>query len=490
MRQTFLWFHDQGIELPVNKSVDGRTKIVWQLPTQPFIKEVLTNPFYAGAYVYGRHRTEKVVEDGKIVTHIRGYYPPEQCRVFIPDHHEGYIDWQTYDENRRMIRSNGLNTEKDDAVTSVRAGQGLLAGLMRCGRCGRKLHVRYWGKSGTAARYLCKGDFDAGGKYCLAFGGSTVDKRLGQALLKVVSPLGVRASMAAIKRFNAKNDDQRRAMERQIEQTQYEVKRAFEQYNEVDPRHRLVAAELERRWNAKLEELESLKSKLAKIEQEAEVLSAQDRRRILQLREDFRSVWESEHCSAETKKKILRTVVEEVIVNLDDSGQVLRFIIHWKGGSHTEFQMQKPKSGAGQKTSLEDLDIIRRMAEHYGDDEIARVLTKLGRRTTRGKRWNEHRVRQTRGRYSIAGQKRSEPDPEILTLGQAAMYCHVSQTTIKRLVGSGLLEKKQVAPWAPWEIMRADLDSEPIRQIIERLRRTGKLVPKGDDSPAQKSLFE
>ena len=490
IRQTFLWFHSQGIELPVNKGVNGRHQIVWQLPSKSFIKDVLTNPFYAGAYVYGRRQTEKVVENGKVISRMGGHLPAEQCRVFIPDHHEGYIDWPMYEENRKMISANSLNLAKDESVAAIRGGQGLLGGLLRCARCGHKLHVRYWGRSGTAARYLCKGEFDTGGKYCLAFGGATVDRRFSEEILKVLSPLGVRASLEAMKRLDSKNSDKRRAMQRQIEQMQYESKRAFEQYNEVDPRNRLVAEELEGRWNEKLEQLERLQLSLSEIAEEEKPVSDKERVRVLQMGENFREVWESEHCCAETKKKIVRTLVEEVIVDLTDSDDMLQFIIHWKGGSHTQFEMLKPKSGAGQKTSLEDLEIIRRMAVRYGDDEIARVLTKLGRRTGKGKRWNEHRVFWTRRRYSISGQKRSKPDLEVLTLARSAKYSGVSISAIKRLVSSGILEKKQVAPWAPWEIKRSDLDAEPVRQILERLRQTGKLVLKGDDPPAQKLLFK
>jgi hypothetical protein len=228
---------------------------------------------------------------------------------------------------------------------------------------------------------------------------------------------------------------------------------------------------------------------LSEIAKEETPVSEKERRRILQMGENFREVWESEHCTSETKKKIIRTVVEEVIVDLNDSGEMLHFIIHWKGGCHTDFEMEKPRSGVGQKTSLEDLEIIRRMSVRYGDDEIARVLTKLGRRTVRGKRWSEQRVYWTRRRYSIAGQKRSKPDPEVLTLARSAKYSGVSKSAINRLVSSGILEKKQVAPWAPWEIKRSDLDGEPVRQILERLRQTGKLALKGNDPPAQKLLF-
>jgi hypothetical protein len=140
----------------------GRHQIVWQLPSKSFIKYVLTNPFYAGAYVYGRRSTEKVVENGIVIIRMGGHLPAEQCRVFIPDHHEGYIGWPMYEETRKMISANSLNLAKDESVAAIRAGQGLLSDLLRCAHCGHKIYVCYWGRSGTAARYLCKGEFDTG----------------------------------------------------------------------------------------------------------------------------------------------------------------------------------------------------------------------------------------------------------------------------------------------------------------------------------------
>ena len=488
MRQTFLWFQNEGMELPVNKSRGEGMKIAWQVPTHGFIREVLKNPFYTGAYFWGRRPTEKILSDGKLRKRQASYRSPEECKVFIHDHHEGYIDWETFENNNRIIGGNNLKMGSDESVGAVRAGQGLLSGLLRCRSCGRKLHVRYWGKSGTAARYLCKGDYDAGGKYCLAFGGSTVDRRFGEKLMEVLSPLGVRASLDAISRLNSEKDDQRRALKLQQEQMEYEAKRAFEQYNEVDPRNRLVASELEQRWNKKLEELEKVKSYLAGMDQKIRMLTDTEEEEILELGEIFPQVWTSQHCSSQIKKKIIRTVVEEVTVDLDEEKNILNFVIHWKGGSHTQFEMPKPASGVGRKTSVEDIDVIERMGVRYGDDEIARVLNKLGRRTGKGKRWNQHRVKTVRMRYSIKGRGRSTPDPNILTLGQATKYCNVSQTTIQRLVKSGILKKEQIVPWAPWEICRADLDSEKIRMILDRLKKTGKLVIEGDDSGAQKSL--
>src|SRR5260370_37398767 len=129
--------------------------------------------------------------------------PAEECRVFIRDHHVGYIDWATYEENQRMIRRNSVNWEGDESMAAIRAGQGLLVGLLRCGHCGRKLHVRYWGGRGTNARYLCKGDYDDGGQDCIGFGGRSVDRGVGQELLKGIAPLGGEASLRALEELSA-----------------------------------------------------------------------------------------------------------------------------------------------------------------------------------------------------------------------------------------------------------------------------------------------
>jgi len=489
IRQTHLWFHAHGVELPVNKSVDGHMRIVWQLPSCSFVSYVLHSAFYAGAYVWGQRPSEVRLVDGKLVRTSGTPRSAEESKVFIPEHHEGYLDWSEYQQNQKRMRGNNLKADPDASVAAARSGQGLLTRLLRCGRCGRKLHVRYWGRAGTAARYACLGDYDKGGSYCLAFGGSTVDRRFARELLEVISPLGMRASLRAVEKRSREESDERRALERQLQEAEYEARRAFEQYDEVDPRNRLVAAELERRWNMTLERVASITTALSSQDERPRPLTDRDRQAILSLGENFAAVWESEQCPSELKKRIIHTVVEEVVVDENEEASELSFTIHWKGGVHTAFRMPKPPSGVGRKTSMEDLEIIRRMADRYGDDEIARVLTKNGRRTATGKRWNVHRLKATRERYGIEGRGRAIHDPEVLSLAQAAAYGGVSDTTIRRLVEAKLLERNQVAPWAPWEIQRSDLDQEPLRGILKRVRQTGKLELGRDRSDEQGALF-
>lgn len=489
VRQTYLWFHSENIEAPVLKDIAGKKEIVWKLPEKDYLKGMLKNPFYAGVYVWGRETTKLEYKDGKIVKRKVRLSDGREAKVFIEDHHDGYIDLETFDENEAIIRSNCLSQTQVERRGAARNGQGLLSGIVRCGRCGRKLYVAYYGKSGTAARYICRGDYESGGKYCLAFGGSTIDKKFTEELLRVLSSYGMKASIQAEKILSSEDGAKIKAFGQKVKQLEYEASRAFEQYNEVDPRNRLVAAELESRWNEKLEELEDAKKHLKTLGSERCHISDEEKEKILAFGERFSEAWENQHCPNSLRKKIIRTIIEEVIVNFDEEKQMLNFIIHWKGGCHTEFELPKPVSGVGQKTSLEDLEIIRKMAFRYGDDAIARVLNKLGRKTATGKRWNESRARTIRGKYSIAGHIHTIKDPDILTLGQSTKYLDVSKTTIQRLVAKGVLEKNQIVSWAPWEIKKSDLDSNNIREIIKTLHETGRLGVQGKDSERQTHLF-
>jgi DNA invertase Pin-like site-specific DNA recombinase len=487
VRQTFQWFRDHDVELPANP-IQG-TRLVWKIPSQSLVADILRNPFYAGAYVWGRRPTETLLINGRLKKRQAANRPPQECRVFIAGHHVGYIDWATYEENQRMRQRNSVTWEADESMSAIRAGQGLLVGLLRCGHCGRKLHVRYWGGTGTNARYLCKGDFDDGGQYCIGFGGAMVDRRLSQELLKVVSPLGVEASLRAIQELSSGETAQRTALASKLEQLEYEAKRAFEQYDVVDARNRLAAAELERRWNEKLEEINTVHQQLARLVETRCSLSPDEEASIVSMGERFAAVWHSECCPPTLKKMIFRTVIEEIIARSDSAKKTLHFTIHWKGGVHTALEMDRPRSATETATSMEALEIIRRMAVRHGDDQIASVLNQLGFSTGKGNRWNQNRVATARKNHSIAGQRRALPDPERVSLNEAARLCGVSHRSIERLVEAGLLQREQVAVRAPWEIHRSDLDAEPVRSILDQLRRTGKLVLRGGRTENQSELF-
>jgi DNA invertase Pin-like site-specific DNA recombinase len=488
-RQVCLWFLDNDLMVPVNSwGAEGREELIWKPPNPSFILNALRNPFYAGAYVFGRRPVTTTFVHGRLVKRPGNPLNAEECRVFLKDHHEGYIGWEEYERNRERLRGNCMRVENDPTVATVRTGQGLLSGALRCGHCGRKLQVRYWGKSGTTPRYFCKGDYDTGGSYCVSFGGTKIDQRFSKEILSVISPLGIEASVRAIEDLRSLQEGRTRSLELELEQLDYAAQRAFEQYDEVDPRNRLVAQELESRWNAKLSERERVQSSLAALRAKQDPLTEEAEAKLRRLGEDFEQVWTSPDCPAELKKKIVHTLIEEVTVNLDKAASMLRFVVYWKGGCHTKLDIQKPRSAAEQRTSSNALDIIRKMAPTYGDGQIAAVLNKSGLRTGKGKRWNQTRVATARRKHSIPGQRLAQPNPAILSLSQAAAYCGVSHHTIMELAKCGLLRNGQLVPHAPWEIEKADLESQPVKATLERLRRTGKFIPEGGDFGSQIGL--
>jgi hypothetical protein len=315
------------------------------------------------------------------------------------------------------------------------------------------------------------------------------DRRLSKELLELISPLGLDASLRALEEMSVGDAAQRIAISSKLQQLEYEARKAFEQYDSVDARNRLVASELERRWNEKLEEIARTKHKLSELNAMRYAVSSEEEARIRAMGENFSAVWESDQCPPEVKKMIFRTVLEEIIVRTDTSKTTLHLTVHWKGGVHTEIEMQRPRPATDCATPLDALEIIRRMAGRHGDDQIASVLNRLGYSTGKAKRWNQLRVATARRNYSIPGQKRALPDPDSVSLNEAARICRVSHRSLERLVEAGLLQREQATPRAPWQIRRADLDREPVRSIIDRLRHTGKLVLRGGCTDNQSNLF-
>jgi DNA invertase Pin-like site-specific DNA recombinase len=491
IRQTFKWFRDNDVQLPVSRARGGKLEVEFQVPRHSFVAGVLHNPFYAGAYAWGRRSTGVVWRDGILHKRQGSATAPEEARVFIREHHEGYLDWSAFEEIQRMIRRNDQRGKSDEKVGAIRAGSGLFSGVLRCGRCGRRIYVRYAGKAGTKARYLCTGDYVANGnRYCLGFGGSLLDRQLSSEVVRVLSPLGIDASLRAAEQLESRGGERRGALQRQCTQLEYEVTRAFEQYNEVDPRNRLVAAELERRWNAKLEELERARANLAELDARQRPVSVEERQELAAFAERFAQAWNHPACPIDLKKQIIRSVIEEVVVNETEPGK-LSVIVHWKGGSHTTFALEKTDPKRATRTADENLEVIRKMAPRHGDDAIARALNKLGRRTGKGKPWSQLAVKTARRNHEIDGCGRSVEDPDVLSLHGAARHTGTSNTTIVKLVEAGVLPMRQAVPFAPWEIERADLESARVGAILEHLERTGRLVlgNTSDAAAEQTQLF-
>jgi hypothetical protein len=257
----------------------------------------------------------------------------------LKDHHEGYTTWEEFERNQRLLADNA-NRRSNMGRRSVRRGEALLAGLFLCARCGKKLQVSYSGDP-PKQRYVCAGpNNDTFGNKCISFGGLRSDRAVAQEILDRLQPLGIEAALAAIDNYGKEQSAKRRQLENALEQARFEATRAHRQYDQVDPDNRLAAGELERRWNEKLVAVRSLEEQLAQQDGEpTTTLSAEDRQRLLELGTDLPRAWDSVGTAVETRKRIIRLLIDEIIVDAVDDK--LELIVHWHGGDHSRMRARK-----------------------------------------------------------------------------------------------------------------------------------------------------
>jgi hypothetical protein len=459
VRQVHLWFRHERIPLPaVTYGVEGH-RIEWKLPVYNTIRNILTNPIYAGAYAFGRTGSRVSIEGGRKKV-VRGYRKERKdWEVLIPNHHEGYLSWADYERNLAVIADNA-NGKTPMSRGSLRRGEALLAGLLRCGHCGRKLHVAYSGVRGDVGRYHCRGSFlNHGGDRCISFGRMRIDRDVAAEVIARLQPLGIEAALAAVAARCRADEDKRHQVELALEQARYEVARARRQYDAVDPDNRLVVAELEKRWNERLAVVHALEIELEGLTQSpATELTPSDRNRLMTLGADPQQAWESPGVTPETKKRIIRTLIDKIIVRVEDNA--LNLVIHRHGGDHSALKAKKNRSGQHRWAAEgETIDLVHVLARQMQDKAIAAVLNRAGKTTGRGNGWTQSRVCGLRSHNAIPtyreGERRERGE---VTLDEAAAVLSVSPATVRRLINDGQLSANQLCKGAPssvaWRCLR------------------------------------
>ncbi len=404
VRQVLLWFSQENVLVPAIVQGRGKRSIEWKAPVYHTLYHMLTNPVYAGSYAYGRRGTRVTLEGGrKQITRDNLRRNWKDWEVLIHDHHEGYITWAEFERNQHLIADNA-NGKSYMGRGSIRRGEALLPGLFRCARCGRRLHIQYTGRGGNTQRYVCRGAFSAkAANNCIGFGGMRVDRVVAQEVLDRLQPLGIEAALAAMETHNLHLCDKRQQIENAIQQAQCEAARARRQYDTVDPDNRLVAGELERRWNEKLVQLRDLEMQLDALDQTKQpgTLSAEDRAKLMTLGKDLTRAWNRPDVTIETRKKIIRLLIREIIVDVVDDA--LALVLHWQGGDHTELTVKKNTVGQTRWTVDADvLDLVRVLARQLPDSAIAAILNRSGKRTGRGSTWTRTHVCGLRNTNGIA----------------------------------------------------------------------------------------
>ncbi|MGZ3269222.1 MAG: recombinase family protein [Burkholderiales bacterium] len=465
VRQTLLWFHEHGLELP---AVTPRGEVHWKRPIYGTIYQLLTNPAYGGAYAYGKSERGARYEAG-IERKQDRRKPRDQWLALIPGTHEGYVDWARYESIQRAISGNLQVASR--SLGAAREGTALVAGLLRCRRCAAKLTVHYTGSRHDVARYAChRAWLDKGQPRCISFGGTRVDAAVTAEVLSVVQPASIEAAIVAYREDSQKQDEVRAALERDLEAARYAASRAQRQYDAADPENRLVADELERRWNHALARVREVEARITDHNRASGSEPAPSLEEFTALADRLEELWEDPGTDARLKKRIVRSLINEIVVDVDQAAAEIILAIHWVGGIHTEVRVPRRRRGQNSThTAPETLDAVRSLARVCSDAMIANVLNRNGRRTGRGNFWTRERVTALRSHHEIpvySDEQRATAG--WLNLTEASRVVGVSARTLRLAVELGELTAEHPLPDGPWIFQREMLTTDDAKAIAAR----------------------
>ncbi len=466
-RQVLLWFRRERIELPMRIFDQPTGRTVWTLPVYPTVLKILTNPIYAGAYAFGKTCARTRVVEGRARKTSGHKKPRGEWTVLLPDHHPGYISWEQYERNQAMIAANAHMKSRMEPKAG-RGGRALLSGLLRCRRCGRMLHVSYTGRRSVVLRYQCRGaHVNHGEDWCISFGGLRTDQAVADEILRAIRGNAVDAALQAADKMREQRQEQRKSLELEIEQARYESRLAARRYEAVDPDNRLVSAELETRWNAALRKVQELEDRLRDFDLRTHLPVIPDRAVLLSLAQDLPAVWNAT-TDMRLKQRIVRILVQEIVADVDEEKREIVLLVHWAGGRHSELRIKK--SGLGQHrhcTSMDAIEVVRRMSGKFPDEQIAATLNRLGLRTGGGNTWSPRRIYALRYTHGLPNKKlHRADDPPMATLQEAALRLGISTASVRRMIEQKLVPATQVVPCAP---LLQELQIEQAKDAIFRL---------------------
>ncbi len=474
VRQTLWWFIEHEMTLP-GRLANSETR--WRRPAYGTVYRILTHPAYGGAYAYGKTEHTMRYDHGQ-PRRVSRRKPRDQWLALIPESHEGYLSWKQFEHIQHMISENGYGAGKPGAA---KRGLSLLAGLLRCRRCGRKLTVYYTGRDHNMLRYACRrGRLDNADANCIAFGGIAVDEALSQQVLRVVQPGAMTAAVLSAQDATRQQDEVLAALTRDLEAARYAANRAWKQYDASDPDNRLVTSELERRWNQALQRVEELQRRIDQQRSQRSTQTTPTLEDFRSLSSDLESVWADPETDVRLKKRIVRTLIHEVIADVDAEAGEIILVVHWQGGVHTELKLPRRRRGqSSAQTDKEIVEVVRVLVRICTDDVIAGVLNRNGLRTGRGNRWMRERVSALRSYNKIS---RYCPDRRQLqgwmNLTQAAEFLGISSRTLRLAVERGEIQADHPLNDGPWVFNRQALESDAAIQLVDRVQRRCELPAK------------
>lgn len=466
VRQTLMWFLEENLELP---GTNANGIVSWKRPRYSTVMAIVSNPVYGGAYVYGRTEHGQRYENGQSRKTARRR-SREEWLSLIPDHHEGYVSWKEFEEIQEAIQN---NRPGNDRVGAPKSGAALLSGLVRCRHCSRKLLVTYTGRDRRYPRYACqRGYLDNGESKCISFGGGVVDQAISKEIMRVVAPAAIEASVQIEQNHSQEYDAVLEAIEQDLQAARYVAQHAQKQFDAADPENRLVVDELERRWNDALVRVAELEHR---IEQQCHFPTESSPAAVEEfsdLASQLESVWNDENTDTRLKKRIVRTLIREVVAGVDSATGHVELVVHWHGGIHTKLSVLRRRRGMAGSTSSNIVEAVRILSRVSNDATIAGWLNRNGLKTGAGNRWTQERVASLRNRRKIpAHRSRNKDEQGWLTLKQAAALLGISPKTLRLAAERGNIPYEHPLADGPWVFKQSDLESSNARNVVDRAKR-------------------
>lgn len=453
---------DEELDFPRKSRSDKQAR--WVRPYYKAIRDTLINPIYAGAYVFGKSKMIKELDEHGKQRSRQVSQDMKDWEVIIQDHHPGYISWDDHLRIRRIMERNRA-AEADQASSVTREGAALLQGLAHCGKCGRAMRVGYQSRNKISLpNYICRSAVVFGAPVCQMMGGRRIDEEVARLFLEEMAPARIGIHLEALRSLREQQDGVLEQFKLDLERAQYDAARIGRQFDEVEPENRLVARTLEKQWNEALKIVEEKKQKLSERERFHTLrLTNIEESQIKRLSQDLPALWFAPSTMDRDRKQLLRAALEEVQVL--KVGHDVHLKIVWRGGAMMEHTVHLPRIPGRTAVSDDFLDLLRKLTTRHTDKQIARIMLRKGLKTPMGMTPTAHRIASIRLHHGIeCFQKRSDEEQGTYTVDQAAEIFNVSRHTILLWLKEGLLRGDQLTSCAPWAVYVSEEDKGRLRE--------------------------
>jgi DNA invertase Pin-like site-specific DNA recombinase len=439
--KTARFLREQGLQFPSRlQSGPNKGELVWAVPQHARVLQVLHNPRYAGAFVFGRMRSRRRADGGTDIIKL----PREEWQFVIKETHPGYIDWERFEANQQRLTDNGRAFRSDRRSGPPREGPALLQGRVLCGVCGERMKVEYHQLRGDPCgcpNYVCNEDVvRRGGKVCQTVRGNVVDAAISALLVELVTPMNLDVTLAVQRELETRVAEIDAARRQHVDRTRYEAELARRRYMSVDPDNRLVASSLEAEWNEKLRAHSDAAAEYDRRAQEqAATLDEEARRHIRELAEQFPRVWNDPRVPSAERKRILRLLVEDV--TLLKGQTTITANVRLSGGATRTLVLPRPLSIADIRKFPPDVVAeVDRLLDHHRDHEIAEILNNRGLRTGEGKLFKRTTIASLRVGYNLSSHHDRLRQGGLLTTQELAERLQVTDSTIRYWERQGLIK--------------------------------------------------